>query len=685
MLRAIWETHKLSRKQCLGDIKESESYKSLAAKYKSFEFVLDNEIELMLEQVGKLDKQPYHLDASTGRIGYKVMDSIEYDVTYGYCTMFAYLKEAERGSLRNPEAVLQQELGMIVSCGQFSYANIASARVLGVSGTVEAMGDYEKDVLADYGINRFLHVPSVYGKSNFSFNFAGNGIYIEPTEDEYHRRITEEISSATKDKCAAIVLFCDAQNLSSFTTSAYYGKLGRNKQSLTEDMPPHEKEFVVKKAATSGQVTVTTAVFGRGTDFFCKDESVQKNGGVHTIQTFLSAQKSEEIQIKGRTARQGKAGSYQLILLEIDLKDKFGVAIGAHKKVAAADRYEWLCQARDKLHQNHCNEMQASLEEATERDKQTHKYFDALLAGDQQTAAALFKENYLSMKSVGFGSKLDIEIAFLVDLTGSMTPYVSCIGALVRSLVDQQGAVMGKLRASFPDMAISFRIAFLGFRDIDDGEHQYEEITWGNSSGHFSGDTDRAVRMVETMSLQTHGGGDIAEDWLGAIDRCTIWSSQGDWKSKLKFMILLTDAPAHGYCTGSSQNQVMDRHSAQHPSGLTADGVVDGLVRRGINLFICSFDPPATKETEDDLSKKFLDHPKNTDQRTLSVVPLVSNQTRQQNQVVQSNRHVIFVLDESGSMSGYWTGVVAAYRKFVEQRLRFQCDTDRVSVVQFSS
>jgi len=35
---------------------------------------------------------------------------------------------------------------------------------------------------------------------------------------------------------------------------------------------------------------------------------------VHVIQTFLSEELSEEIQIKGRAARQGQDGSYSMVL-----------------------------------------------------------------------------------------------------------------------------------------------------------------------------------------------------------------------------------------------------------------------------------------------------------------------------------------------------------------------------------
>ena len=59
------------------------------------------------------------------------------------------------------------------------------------------------------------------------------------------------------------------------------------------------------------------------------------NGGVHVLQTFLSEQLSEEIQIKGRTARQGDVGSFSLVLLDKEL-EKFSIT-------------------KDEIHQNQAN------------------------------------------------------------------------------------------------------------------------------------------------------------------------------------------------------------------------------------------------------------------------------------------------------------------------------------------
>jgi hypothetical protein len=46
------------------------------------------------------------------------------------------------------------------------------------------------------------------------------------------------------------------------------------------------------------------------------DDHIKSVGGLHVIQAFLSLEESEEVQIKGRTARQNNNGSYDCIITE---------------------------------------------------------------------------------------------------------------------------------------------------------------------------------------------------------------------------------------------------------------------------------------------------------------------------------------------------------------------------------
>jgi preprotein translocase subunit SecA len=59
---------------------------------------------------------------------------------------------------------------------------------------------------------------------------------------------------------------------------------------------------------------VATNVAGRGTDI-TTTESVERAGGLHVCVTSLPGSNRVELQNIGRTARQGKKGTGQLIIL----------------------------------------------------------------------------------------------------------------------------------------------------------------------------------------------------------------------------------------------------------------------------------------------------------------------------------------------------------------------------------
>jgi preprotein translocase subunit SecA len=67
-------------------------------------------------------------------------------------------------------------------------------------------------------------------------------------------------------------------------------------------------------AGKKGTVTLLTDQFSRGTDFLLEDKSLIEAGGFHVIQTYVSKDESDYVQVCGRTARQGKKGSYQMVI-----------------------------------------------------------------------------------------------------------------------------------------------------------------------------------------------------------------------------------------------------------------------------------------------------------------------------------------------------------------------------------
>eukprot|EP00536_Pseudo-nitzschia_multiseries_P011908 jgi/Psemu1/260212/estExt_Genewise1Plus.C_4320017 len=156
----------------------------------------------------------------------------------------------------------------------------------------------------------------------------------------------------------------------------------------------------------------------------------------------------------------------------------------------------------------------------------------------------------------------------------------------------------------------------------------------------------------------------------------------------IKAVLLITDAPAHGYAPDGVSAQNVDDHGVRHPLGLTMDSVVQNALDKDIDLFVCSFDPIATVKFEEKLSEAYVGHPSNVDSREVKIVPLVPK-TAVQNAASgimdNSRKHNIFVLDESGSMQYSWSGVVSVYNKFLHNRRQRQHDSDLISIVQFDS
>ncbi len=52
---------------------------------------------------------------------------------------------------------------------------------------------------------------------------------------------------------------------------------------LHEKLNDYEKRSVIEKATYPNKITLATKVFGRGTDFICRDKGVEAAGGVHVI------------------------------------------------------------------------------------------------------------------------------------------------------------------------------------------------------------------------------------------------------------------------------------------------------------------------------------------------------------------------------------------------------------------
>lgn len=73
----------------------------------------------MIFQVNDIDTHKDYI-VKNNQIGYKSGDRYQFNVNQGYLTQFAYLRE--RQSNQVTDDAVKRSLGLLINCGEFSYA-----------------------------------------------------------------------------------------------------------------------------------------------------------------------------------------------------------------------------------------------------------------------------------------------------------------------------------------------------------------------------------------------------------------------------------------------------------------------------------------------------------------------------------------------------------------------------------
>lgn len=165
----------------------------------------------------------------------------------------------------------------------------------------------------------------------------------------------------------------------------------------------------------------------------------------------------------------------------------------------------------------------------------------------------LFEKNFDEMKSI---SKIDI--LFLLDVTGSMDSYRDLLLNSVNLISER----ITKYEISKDKkMKIKVKFAYVAYRDKED-EDQFE-------IQQFTEDQKEFIKNLRKIICT--GGGDCAEDVKGALQKVLAF----DFTSSFKFVVLITDAPAHGL--KYHENNVLDNYEEED---MTKE--LESLARKGI-------------------------------------------------------------------------------------------------------
>lgn len=224
-------------------------------------------------------------------------------------------------------------------------------------------------------------------------------------------------------------------------------------------------------------------MFGRGTDFICYDDQLIACGGVHVISTFVSEQRSEEVQLKGRTARQGNKGSFGFVLLDSEL-ERYGISLTDIADLKAQGLYfKRIDEKRCQCFEERYAETKHVVADIVEQHIKSLQFVDCLLAGDTSAIREFLVEQNQAI--VGSAKQQGAETAevkydrmvVLMDATGSM-------GALIDKAKNAVETMVQRIYAVVEDMAEEgcmhgMQLQFIAYRNWNSSlENLLQASSW---------------------------------------------------------------------------------------------------------------------------------------------------------------------------------------------------------------
>ena len=520
----------------INTIKQTQEFRACYDKFRTWGCLIEEAVKDMIFDVKSYTSHDYIVN--NNKIGYKEQDNIAYNVFYGYKTLFAYYDENAKGGITNES--LQENKSIKLKCGTFSYAEVPNMFrfIMGVTGTLKTLSDPEKKVIEDlYQVKKQTYSPSVFGANNLAFS-EKDDVLIEDNND-YLNVIAREIHSKLQGRSAGtqravLVFFESKKTLQQFYNSPSAQILKDNINILTEEASLQEKGNFVKRATTSGQITLLTRVLGRGTDFICRDEIVNTNNGVHVIQTFLSEELSEEVQIKGRTARQGQNGSYSMVLLDSSLekflitkdeissvRDGKGGLFSIMKKYRSI--YDLLNKKRNDFFKAQYNNNSEFLSEIKEQHQNSIDFLRQIVSGESEAV-----QKFLLDKNRGVSNSGGSRTIVLMDATGSMSLLLQNAKNTVDKMFSRTHDILKDHRLNQD----SFQLQFVVYRNYN------STIDSILQSSPWETKPENLRAFMEKISPD--GG------WVNEAIELGLWhANTEDEKQNISQIILIGDAPAN--------------------------------------------------------------------------------------------------------------------------------------------
>ena len=164
----------------------------------------------------------------------------------------------------------------------------------------------------------------------------------------------------------------------------------------------------------------------------------------------------------------------------------------------------------------------------------------------------------------------NVEICFLIDVTGSMDSVINDVKNTIHKIVD-------RVKKRFRDF--NLRCAFVGYRDIEDGVNRITALP-------FTEDIDSFKSFVS--GVEATGGADQCEDVFGGLEEAVGL----DWTKMTRVLFHVADAPCHGerfHCGA------LDSHPTGDPRGLDITNLLRKVTELNLNYFFAQMNDHTVK------------------------------------------------------------------------------------------
>lgn len=476
-LRAVWGLRS-SNIQNLEPVRNLPEYAALKARYSSFEHILDDVIKEMVHAFITFKTPTNAILAGEDLLEQDSDTTVSSNLLLGPASIWNYFFYEENGKISRRK--VEEKTGLPIHCGAFSFAEIPKEFdfISGVTGTLDSLAESQKAILYSvYNIQSFTFIPTVFP----SRILKDEGLHYYATEEKLFEEIQKQIIRIQTAERAILIVFKDKEALDRFYQLPEMEAL-RSSGCLQTCHEGHEfddRTQVVENATQPRIVTLTTRSFGRGTDFICRNRDVEKNGGLHVVQTFFSSEVAEERQIKGRTARQGEQGSYMMMLLQQELQEMMTAEQWRNIQTDRAGAYNKFNKIRNDKFEVDCSVKSRGILECEKDHKESRAFLNSLL---QKNSVEIQKFLYEQNKSfVRFAT--NSRTLILLDGTGSMGSMLTQVKTTIsRVFLRAHECLLEAARQKRPNCTaadISFEICVAIYRDYDCHAHYiFEPSPW---------------------------------------------------------------------------------------------------------------------------------------------------------------------------------------------------------------